>query len=126
MADNNNLVLLGDFNIHIDKEDDDDAANFRDTMEVPGITPDIKFSTNKANHTIDHIYTELFSNIKVTNCEQKDLISGHHIVVFNMSIPKSKWTTTTMLYRKLKEVNPLDIAQKVSLNITYPVASWGI
>ena len=66
------------------------------------MTQHIKFTTHKANHIIDHIYTELFSNIKVTNCEQ------------------DKLTTTTISYRKLKEVNPVDIAQKVSLNARYP------
>ena len=119
LASNNSLLLLGNFNIHIDEENNDDAANFRDTMETLDMTQLIKFSTHKANHIIDHIYTEHFSNIKVTNCEQKDLISDHHIIVFNTSIPKPK-STTTILYRKLKEVNPVDIAQKVSLNIMYP------
>ena len=98
LADNNNLLLLGDFNIHIDEEIDNDAATLRDTMEVLGMTQHIKFSTHKANHIIDHIYTALFSNIKFTNCEQKDLISDHHIRVFNTSIPKSKLTTATISY----------------------------
>ena len=84
------------------------------------MTQHIKFSTHKTNHIIDHIYTELFSNIKVTNCEQKDLISDHHIIVFNTSFQKPKLTTTSISYRKLEEVNPVDIAQKVLLNATYP------
>ena len=120
LADNNNLLLLDNFNIHIDEANDDDAANFTDTLKVLGMTQHIKFSTHKANHIIDHIYTELFSNIKVTNCEQKDLISDHYIIVFNTSIPKPVLTTTTISYRKLKEVNQVAIAQKVSLNGIYP------
>ena len=89
------------------------------------MTQHIKFSTHKANHIIDHIDTELFNNIKVTNYEQKDLVSDHHIIVFNTSITKCKLTTTTISNRKLKEVNPVDIAQKVSLNAVYPdLDSW--
>ena len=107
LVDNNNLLLLGNFNIHIGKENENDAANFRDTVEVLGVTQHIKFSIQKANHIIDHIHTELFRKIKVTNCEQKELISDHHIIVFNTSIPKPKLTTTTISYRKLKEVTLL-------------------
>ena len=120
MVENNSLLLLGDFNIHIDEENNDDATNFRDTMEALGMTQHIKFSTHMAKHIIDHIYTEISSNIKVTNCDQKDLILDHHIIVFNMSIPKSKLTTTTILYRKLKDVNPVVSGQKVSLNAAIP------
>ena len=60
LADNNNLLLLGDFNIHIDEENDEDANNFRDTMEALGMIQHIRFSTHKANHITDHIYTELY------------------------------------------------------------------
>ena len=52
--------------------------------------------------------------------EQRDLISDHHVIVFNTSIPKPTLTTATISYRKLKEVNPTDIVHKVSLNATYP------
>ena len=119
LADNNNLLLLGDLNIYIDEENDNDANNFRDTMEARGIIQHVKFSMHKANHIKDHIYTELFSDIKVTGCGKGDLISDHHIIVFNTSIPKPKLTTIGISYRKLKKVNPTDFAQKIS-NTTYP------
>ena len=70
LGDNNNLLLLGAFNIHIDEENDD-AANFRDTMEVLGMTQHVKFSTHKANHILDDIYTELFSNIKLQTVSRR-------------------------------------------------------
>ena len=114
LAGNNNLLLLGDFNIHIDEENDNDANNFRATMEALGIMQHVIFSMHKANHTIDHMYTQLFSNIKVTGCKKGDLISDHHIIVFNTSIPKPKLTTTAISYRKLKKVNSTDFAQKIS------------
>ena len=120
LADKDNLLLLGDFNIHINEENDNNVNNFRETMEALGMMQHVKFSMHKANHTIDHIYTELFSDIKVTGCEKGDLISDHHIIVFNTSIPKPKSTTTAISYRKLKKVNPADFAQKISLNTTYP------
>ena len=103
LADNNNLLLLGDFNIHVNEENNDDTNKFRDTMEALGMMQHVKFSKHKANHIVDHIYTELFSDIKVTGCEQRDLISDHHIIVFNTSIPKPKLTTTTISYQKLKK-----------------------
>ena len=88
LADNNNLHLLGDFNIHIDEENDNDVNKFRDTMEALGMMQHVNYSMHNANHTIDHIYTELFSDIKVASCEKGDLISDHHIIVFNTSISK--------------------------------------
>ena len=120
LADDNNLLLLGDFNIHIDEENDNYVNNFRDTMEALGMLQLVKFSMHKANHTIDHIYTEFFSDCKVTSYEKGDLISDHHIIVFSTSIPKPNLSTTAISYRKLKKINPTDFAQKISLNTTYP------
>ena len=97
-----------------------DVNNFRDTMEALGMMQHVTFSMHKANHKIDHIYTKLFSDIKVTSCEKGDLISAHHIIVFNTSIPKPNLSTTAISYRKLKKFNPTDLAQKISLNTTYP------
>ena len=57
LADNNNLLLLGDINIHIDEENDNIVNNFRDTMEALGMVQHVKFSTHKANHKIDFTYT---------------------------------------------------------------------
>ena len=84
LPDNSNLLILGDFNIYIDEENDDDANIFRDTMEALSMMQHVKFPMHKANHIIDHICTELFSDIKVAGCEQRDLISDHHIIVFKM------------------------------------------
>ena len=97
-------LLLDDFNIHIDEENDKDVNNFRDTMEALGMMQHVKFSMHKANHTIDHIDTELFRDIKATSCEKGDLISDHHIIVFNTSIPKPNLSSTAISYRKLNKL----------------------
>ena len=43
LADNNSLILLGDFNIHINEESGDDSNNFKDTMEALGMMHMLNF-----------------------------------------------------------------------------------
>ena len=61
----NKLLILGDFNIHMNDEFDE---NFMDIIMALGLEQHIHFLTHKAGSTLDVVMTELGSKLEVTKC----------------------------------------------------------
>ena len=51
-SENTNIVLLGDFNLHIDNPDNPDADQLIATLEAFGLEQHIKFQTHQLGHTL--------------------------------------------------------------------------
>ena len=64
----NKLIILGDFNIHVNDESDENAGNFRDIIMALSLEQHVHFSTHKAGNTLDLVMTELGSKLEVTKC----------------------------------------------------------
>lgn len=54
---NEPLVLLGDFNIHVDVPTDMDAIQFRDLLDSMGLQQHVKQPTHIHGHTLDLLIT---------------------------------------------------------------------
>ena len=79
-TDGNNL-LLGDFNMQTNRIDTDaDIKFFMDTMEALGLQQCLDFRTNHLGNTIDLVFTELASNIKMLRCTPGPFISDYCVV----------------------------------------------
>ena len=52
------LVLLGDFNIHMDMVDDTDMITFNDFLDSFYLENLVHFSTHKCRHTLDLLITD--------------------------------------------------------------------
>ena len=57
-----NIVITGDFNLHINNQNDDDAANFRDAMVALGFIQHILFQMHKSGNALHLIFMEEYSN----------------------------------------------------------------
>ena len=60
-----NVVYLGDFNIHINSEICNDAQQFKDTIDVLGLQKHVFVPTHNSGNTLDLIMTEYFSTVKI-------------------------------------------------------------
>ena len=101
-----NIVRAGDFILHINSQndDDDDTANFKDATVALGFRQHILFSTNKSGNTLDLIFMEEYSNIKVTPC-RKVTISDHCLITCTITLTKPDITCKLVKYRNLKNIN---------------------
>ena len=63
MSSFKNILIRGNFNIHIDYAEDPDAQTFNDTMEALGLQQHVTFPTHQAGNTLDLIFTETISKI---------------------------------------------------------------
>ena len=62
----NKLLILGDFNIHVNDEFDENAGNFMNIIMALGLKQHIHFPTHKAGNTLDLVITELGSKLEAT------------------------------------------------------------
>ena len=54
-----NIIIAGDFNIHIDDKNDLDSEQFRDLLEVMGLDQHVHFPTYVSGHTLDLILSKM-------------------------------------------------------------------
>ena len=74
LADHRNILILGDFNIHINSKDDPDAEVFSDMMEALELDQHTNFSTHRSGNTLDPVFTEVISSLKVLECSEGSYI----------------------------------------------------
>ena len=65
VSNHNNIVILGDINIHLSEPEDTDAEALHDIFEVFNIMQHIMFPTHNLDHTLDMIATEIRQNRNV-------------------------------------------------------------
>ena len=88
VTSNTNLVVLGDFNIHVNDIDDPNASIFLDTMTALRLKQHIRGPSHKGGNCLDLIFMEEMSRTKATGCSQSMLVSDHNSIQCILNIPK--------------------------------------
>ena len=97
-----NVIILGDFNLHVNDPCDDNDMNFIETTQAVALEQDMKFPTHTSGNTLDLLLTELFDGLKMQLCTQDDFISDYCIVKCNLTIKRPDITRKILPYCKLK------------------------
>ena len=108
MADHDNkLIILGDINIHVNVESDDNSDNFMDIIMALGLEQHVYFPTHKAGNTLDLVMTELGSKLEVTKCYPCPFWLDHCAADFVVKLPRfcSVQEVDTIYVRKLCELD---------------------
>ena len=85
-----NLVLLGDFNVHVNRLDNQDTQAYIDTMEALGLVQHINQPTHQLGNTLDLIYTESLEPIPVSHAFTSNFISDHCLVGIELEMRKQQ------------------------------------
>ena len=86
------VVLLGDFNVHVDIPSKWDAKRCLTCIEVCGFQQHISGSTHKHGHTLDLIITRNNDHLVHTCLVQRNLLSDHHMVHCHLNHAKPSQT----------------------------------
>ena len=81
-------VLLGNFNIHANKEDNHNTITFNDFLDSFGLINWVSFFTYRLDNTLNLILTHETSNT-ITGVKEGRLVSDHHQVLFNITNEQS-------------------------------------
>ena len=123
-----NAVILGDFNIHMDKLEDNGAITLNNTIEAIGLKQHISGPTHKVGNTLDLIFTKIMSELKTKTHSKHALISDHCIVSIEVNISKpqhqrtnNKAMNTTTLTKEamMGNFHPPIIESSTSLSEAY-------
>ena len=115
LTSNTNLVVLGDFNIHVNKIDDPTAGIFLDTMTALGMKQHVTGPTHISENGLDLIFTEEMSKSMVIECSHSMFVSDHSSIQCILNIPKENCNRKEITYRKLKDVDVLQLVREMSL-----------
>ena len=83
VSNHNNIVILGDINIHLNEPEDTDAEALSNIFEAFNITQHIKFPTHNLGHILDLIATEIRQNRNVTAITGS-YISDHLLIAIQL------------------------------------------
>ena len=59
-----NVIILGDFDLHVNNPNDDNAMNFIETNQSLALEQHFIFPTDTSGNTLDLVLTELFNGLK--------------------------------------------------------------
>ena len=94
ITNHQNVVLLGDLNMHTQDLLNSDLLEYNDTMEALGLRQYIIEPTNKQGNTLDLIHTESIDTMEVLHTFIGNFISDHRLVGVKLQLRKQ--------YKKLK------------------------
>ena len=87
-ANDKNLVICGDYNMHVNNPNDEDAANFLETNAALGLKQHVRFTTHTSGNTLDLIFTEVNGGIGVADCIPDSYISDHCNVLCKLTLKR--------------------------------------
>lgn len=111
LTENKNVVIIGDFNIHMDNEIDPDTQIFKDTMIALGLGQHVKSPSHSKGHILDLSFTETLSGLKVLDCSTDNFISDHAPVKVHLSIKTPTTINKEITVRKLNSTTTDDLLQ---------------
>ena len=117
VASNTKLVILGEFNIHVNDVSDPNASIFLDIMTALGLKQHVRGPTHKSGNCLDLIFVEEMSRTKAIKCSQNLIISDYYSIQCILNIPKDDCTCKEVTYRKLSEIDLAQLVNNMSLEI---------
>ena len=99
------LLLLGDFNIAVNKPSDSGPAAFLDVLDSFNLINKVNQPTHRLANTLDLIILDANSNT-IPRVTVDQLFSDHNMILFDMSLPHRITIPEVKVYRKTKNINP--------------------
>ena len=99
-----NLLIMGDFNIHIDNGSWA-STNFQNCLHAMGLEQHVNFSTHTAGNCLDLVITESTNGVCVLKCEQGHFLSDHCAVHVVINVKKENITSKTVQFRNGKRIS---------------------
>ena len=113
------IIVLGDFNIHINNDQDADANRFKDIMEALELQQHVSFSMHRYGNTLDHIYTEIGSTVIINYCREGPILSHHTAVICGTNIQRENMTRKEVSYRKINKIHLDELSQDIKFDPSY-------
>ena len=105
IATTKQLVLLGDFNIHINKTDDRDAVVFNNLLDQYDLVQHVSDATHRGRHTLDLVLSRSHDTIVQDTHAEDHGLPDHYPVFLRLLTERPANPIQTVCYRKIKSIN---------------------
>ena len=97
------VIVVGDFNIHVDKKNDSLSAAFSSIIDSTGYSQAITVPTHVHGHTLDLILTYGIDAEAIVVSLPNPLMSDHSLITFDIVLPNQDKPVNTRFSRCLSE-----------------------
>ena len=101
----NEIIILTDFNFHVDCTSDRDASDFLDLLDAFNLSQHVVGSTHRSGHTLDLLITSQNSSIVEGSIIFPTWISDHSLVQTTIQLDKPSLATSRVTFRKWKDID---------------------
>ena len=99
------LLIVGDFNYHVDDPNNNDAAQFLDLINSMNLIHYVHESTHEDSHILDLVITRESNSVLLNSPAVGPLLSDHAAINCQLNSTKPPFPVKTVTYRKLKAVD---------------------
>ena len=112
-----NILITGDLNFHLDDEKDADSKKFISLLEGHGLSQHVQGATHKKGHTLDLVITHSGSTLLkatpiISNpglCDKHGKLSGDHFaVICTVNLQRPSLTKRSVSFRALRKIDVSD------------------
>ena len=111
------LLILGDFNFHVDNVNDRIVLRFLDILSLFNLTQHVNVPTHEMGHTLDLVITRASEDLLCNLSVYDPKISDHSAILFNIRHKKIKYQQKTFTYRPIKHINESNFINDVQNTI---------
>ena len=110
------LIIMGDFNFHLDTADNPGTQRFNSLLDSYGLQQHVEQATHKSNHTLDVVITKI-NEIPVHNLDVIDhLISDHKAISFYLDTQRPPLPKKTIVYRSISKIDSIELVTDIQSN----------
>ena len=126
------LILTGDYNFHVDVEDDPDARAFLDLLASMGLKQHVNVPTHVSGHTLD-LMIKREHDLVISCVPVPTDISNHASVLCSLNSANPDCVTKIIRYRRLraidfdalrKDVEKSELCTREYSDLTEPTSSY--
>jgi exonuclease III len=105
LTDYSDVIIVGDFNIHVNNKSCRDACKFLEILSSYGLVQHVSDATHKSGNTLDLIITTATSKFRLASPSVGYFVSDHAFVSSEINVVKTKWIKKTVSFRRYKDIN---------------------
>jgi hypothetical protein len=98
------LLVVGDFNLHVDLAEDGSARRFRDVVDSYGLCQHVKEAAHVHGHTLDLVLSRKSENL-VSDAFISEIISDHFSVISVLRAHRPPLPRKVVYFRSLSSID---------------------
>ena len=100
-----NIIITGDFNLHVNEVEDPEIQVFNNTITALGFNQVVDFETHKKGNHLDLILVEELSKLKIVKCVPGPYLSDHCTVETVLTQNREDMLRKSVTNRKLHNID---------------------